>query len=179
VGFCSSSTSQFSIFVDRHSHLPSSMTRPILKSAQHWHDRCSVQTTKCSTFQQPQVHMPFHANCSVMHRTSLYHFPLHALQCYPLYRSVHKHCHICYYPCLVRCYEKMSIFSVILVAVIDTVYEKHNHAHCDTVTAHHYSSVTPSFRLLRSSPLGHVYSDPSVFPMISCIPGSSQMCMCR
>jgi hypothetical protein len=38
--------------------------------------------------------------------------------------------------------------------------------------------VTPSFhRLLQSSHLGHVYSDPSMFPMISCIPGSSQMCV--
>ena len=42
------------------------------------------------------------------------------------------------------------------------------------------SYVTPSFhRLLRSSPLGHVYSDPSVFPTLSCIPGSSQMLVCR
>jgi len=39
-----------------------------------------------------------------------------------------------------------------------------------------FLTITLSFhRLLRSSPLGHVYSDPSVFPMISCIPGSSQM----
>ena len=37
-------------------------------------------------------------------------------------------------------------------------------------------TVTPTFhRLLRSSPLGHVYSDPSFFSMISCTPGSSQM----
>jgi hypothetical protein len=32
-----------------------------------------------------------HAYCSVMHRTSFYHFPLHALQCYPLYKIDHKH----------------------------------------------------------------------------------------
>jgi len=29
----------------------------------------------------------------------------------------------------------------------------------------------------RRTPLGHVYSDPSVFPTISCIPGSSKMCV--
>jgi len=38
--------------------------------------------------------------------------------------------------------------------------------------------LTPSFhRLLRSSSLGHVYSDPSVFPMISRIRGSFQICV--
>jgi len=37
-------------------------------------------------------------------------------------------------------------------------------------------TITPSsHRLHRSRPLGHVYSDLSVFPMISYIPGISQM----
>ena len=48
------------------------------------------------------------------------------------------------------------------------------------LTIKKFLTVTRSFhRLLRSSPLGHVYSNPSVFPMISCIPGSSQMWVCR
>ena len=34
-----------------------------------------------------------------------------------------------------------------------------------------------TYRVLVCSLLGHVYSDTSVFPMISCIPGSSQMCV--
>jgi len=39
-----------------------------------------------------------------------------------------------------------------------------------------FLALTPSFHhLLQSSLLGHVYSYPSMFPMISCIPGSSQM----
>ena len=39
-----------------------------------------------------------------------------------------------------------------------------------------FLTITPSFHhLLWSSPLGHVYSDPSIFPGISCIPVSSQM----
>jgi len=41
---------------------------------------------------------------------------------------------------------------------------------------HKKKFLTPSFHhLLQNSPLGRVYSDPSMFPMISCIPGSSQM----
>jgi hypothetical protein len=41
-------------------------------------------------------------------------------------------------------------------------------------------TVTPCFhRLLQSSPLGHVYSYTSMFSMISCIPGSSQMWVCQ
>ena len=44
------------------------------------------------------------------------------------------------------------------------------------LTIKKFLTVTTSFhRLLRSSALGHVYSDPSMFPMISCIPESSQM----
>ena len=39
-----------------------------------------------------------------------------------------------------------------------------------------FLAVTPGFhRLRQSNPLGHVYSDPSMFPMISCIPESSQI----
>ena len=47
------------------------------------------------------------------------------------------------------------------------------------LTIKEFVTGSPSFyHLLRSSPLGHIYSDPSVFPMNSCIPGSSQMCVC-
>ena len=46
------------------------------------------------------------------------------------------------------------------------------------LTIKKFLALTPSFqRLLRSSPLGHVYSHSSVFPTISCIPGSSQICV--
>jgi len=48
------------------------------------------------------------------------------------------------------------------------------------LTLKNFLPVTLSFhRLLRSIPLGHVHSDPSEFLMISCIPGSSQMLVCR
>jgi hypothetical protein len=49
------------------------------------------------------VATPFHTNRSVAHKTYIHHFPIHALRCYPLYRSVHKHCHIrdVLLPCLV------------------------------------------------------------------------------
>jgi len=44
------------------------------------------------------------------------------------------------------------------------------------LTIKKFLTVTPSFHhLLQSCPFGHIHSNPSMFPMISCIPGSSQM----
>ena len=50
--------------------------------------------------------------------------------------------------------------------------------HSGNLTIKKFLTATPNFhRLLRSSPLGHVSSDPSVFHMIWSIPGSFQMCV--
>jgi hypothetical protein len=111
--------------VDRHSRLPSSMTWLILRSTQHRHHSTCPPNCYMHGLPTATVPMLFHANRSVAHKTSVHHFPLHALRCYPLYRSVHKHSHIWDYRCLVWCNEKMSTFTEILIAVTDIMCMRH------------------------------------------------------
>jgi hypothetical protein len=104
---------------------------------------CSLPTTTSSHYVS---HKPF-SYCT----HTVFHFSPRALQYYPLQKTILKQFNVCDYHRLIWLYEQTHNFTGVLTVVIDVMCTRCVvHAHLDTFTAHHCSSLNKKKEVLQN-----------------------------